>query len=163
MAEKKPYTRPTRQQQQDQIELTRKLIAQGQSKGDIKRALYAAYNVSPRTVERYLARAREFLLAESQRPQPEHRSESLAFYHQILTDKDATPIVKLKARERIDKLLALELPQKLTFTDPTGDNPLTIRLEASTMESLPDDELQKLAAAYEVIERLRDQEQMPSS
>lgn len=149
------FKKPTRAELEDRYIRTAALLAQGNTKGAVKSALIKAYDISARTCETYLARARELLLAETGKPAGEHRAESLAFYQTIKADPNASTIAKLKAQERIDKLLALELPAKLTLTDSTGENPMTIRLEAQTLESLPDEELGKLAAAYDVMERLK--------
>jgi hypothetical protein len=51
--------RPTRQEYREQVALTRSLLAQGLPKANIKRALRQRYgDLSPRTVERYVGRAR---------------------------------------------------------------------------------------------------------
>lgn len=44
-------------------------------------------------------------------------AESIAFYKTILSDPDAKPLVRLKARERIDKILGLDAPKKFILED----------------------------------------------
>jgi hypothetical protein len=52
--------RPTRQEYRERVALTRSLLAERLPKADIKRALRQRYgDLSPRTIERYIHRARE--------------------------------------------------------------------------------------------------------
>lgn len=147
--------KPTRMQLEDRVERTRQLLAEGNRKHVIKKVLKQAYGVSAATCERYLRRARDLILEETGKPASEHRADAFAFYETLKADKSLPAIVRLKAQERVDKLLALELPVKLTLTDPSGENPMTVRLEAAKLvQTLPEDDLQKLAAAYDLVERL---------
>jgi len=86
------------------------LLVNGTYKHEIKRQLKVEYGVSTGTVERYLHRARTILVTELEKDRSFARGESLSFYRKILEDPMADPELKLKARERIDKLLGLNEP-----------------------------------------------------
>src|SRR3989304_1107078 len=57
------------------------------------------------------ARGRTIMLAEIARAKTELRAESLALYRAIIAEPKASNRDKIKAQERIDKLLALEISQ----------------------------------------------------
>jgi hypothetical protein len=111
-----PGEKPTKEQLEERIERTREMLASGLQKRVIKRRLAKRYGVNPRTCETYLARARELIVQASGRARPEWRAESLAFYESVIADRLASTRDKVKARERIDKLLGLE--------DKSTGNPL---------------------------------------
>ncbi|HEV3023438.1 MAG TPA: hypothetical protein VGX76_13280 [Pirellulales bacterium] len=120
----KEPSRPTDDELEDRIERTRCLLAAGNRKADVKKALIAAYGVCARTCENYIARAREKILEGTGKPKDEHRAEALAFYETLKTSPESPVVAKIKAQERIDKLLGLEAPQKLEHAGADGQ-PLT--------------------------------------
>lgn len=97
---------------EQRIELTHRLLASRARKGDIKKTLIARWGVSARTAENYLARARERILADSQQPREQHRANAIAFYESIIGDMQASTRDRIKAQERMDRLLGLEAPTR---------------------------------------------------
>lgn len=83
------------------------------------------YDVRYRTAENYVARARERILQETGKPKAEHVADSYEFYRMMQVDADKD-IDKIKARERIDKLLGLETPQRYEHSGP-GESPIEVR------------------------------------
>ena len=110
----------------ERIETTRSLLAIGSSDGEIKRAVSAKYKCSPRSVERYIKDARKLLLEATQQSADEHRAGAFAFYSHMKLNA-ARDCDKIRAQERIDKLLGIELPQKIEHSTAKG-SPLEIVL-----------------------------------
>lgn len=129
--------KPTAEEQVELEDLTYNLLSSGFLKTDIKKylrkwaekkekALQTHYpgiviEMDARTVERYLSRARERMVAESGKTKDELRQDSLSFYLAIARDPTADHRSKLIARERIDRLYGLDMPIKVAPTDPTGE------------------------------------------
>lgn len=84
------------------------LIGKGHRDGEIKRIISKTFGVAPRTVEHYLCRARAELREDLGRDPEDHAAEAIESYRRILQSEDSRPIDKIKARERIDKILGLE-------------------------------------------------------
>jgi len=127
------------------VEMCRKMIANGRYDGEIKRAVAAHFNASTRTVERYLRRARDEILAESGKPVIEHRAESLAFYQKVRADLKEATKDRLRAQERIDGLLALAMPsapQRHELSGP-GGKPMQTQ-DVPTDEAVMDAEIANL-------------------
>lgn len=80
----------------------------------------AEYGISSRTVERYLRRAREQMVEETGQPKDVLRAESVEFYRTVCQDSDAEDRDRIKARERIDKVLGLEAPQQFEHSGRNG-------------------------------------------
>lgn len=131
--------KPTAEEQVEIEDLTYTLLASGLLKSDIKRHLRKwaekkqkslqahhpniVIEMDARTIERYLSRARERMVAESGKSKDELRQDSLNYYLAITRDPSADHRSKLIARERIDRLYGLEMPLKVAPTDPTGQKP----------------------------------------
>lgn len=126
------------------IETTRKLLASRFSKADIKKTLMGLYGVSARTCESYLARAREEIRAETDKPIEDHRADAYAFYESILANPEGDPRLRLKAQERIDKLLGLEVHTRVASSKSIG---LDLTLEQ--IANLSDEELNELIRRFE--------------
>ena len=105
---RKTYHKPTRQELQKRVTATCDLLAHGVRTGDIKRVISSRFATSPRSVERYLRRAREILIQETGEDKELHRGRSLDVYRSILRDGDATHSERLAAQGRIDRILGLE-------------------------------------------------------
>lgn len=67
-------------------------------------------DLSSRTCENILARAREELTARTGRSRDEHREESVAFWESIIRDPDASLAEMMHARTRLEVLLGLQAP-----------------------------------------------------
>lgn len=71
------------------------------------------WGVDWRMADYYIARAKDRLLLHLGEAREEHRAASLAFYEGMIMSKKATYLERIRARERIDKLLGLEQPQQI--------------------------------------------------
>jgi hypothetical protein len=102
--------RPTTEEVAERIELCRSLLLRRVPKATIKKAFRQRFggDIDHTTIERYLLRAREAMLEDLTRGRQTHRAGALAFYESVLADHSASLRDKVKAQERIDKLLGLE-------------------------------------------------------
>ncbi len=123
--------RPTKQERRDRLEMARKLLSQRLSNGEAKRVMSRKYNMSPRSVERYLRRARTLLLQASGKTASTHRSEAYNFYASIVGNPKEKTRERILAQERIDKLFALEGPIKYAETDSQGKDIATDEARAT--------------------------------
>ena len=107
-------------------------------KGEIKRAVAEKYGYGYKRTERFLSLANKLQLAKMNRDREEFRSQSVEFYEKVAMDEKEAAIVRLKAQERIDKLLGLEAPsqvhQKVTAK---VDSKLVIQFEGDDWAKLP--------------------------
>ena len=108
-----PGRKPDKKEHQKRIKMCVELLTRGFRDGEIKREVSTRYDCSPRTVERYLRRAREELALELGAPRAEHKARSLDQYRAILRTGGLAPALLIKAQERIDKLMGLESPHKV--------------------------------------------------
>jgi len=99
-----------------------RLLGFGKQRTEIKNAIAAKYGLRPRSVERYLCQAKELMLAETGKSGNEHRADGYYFYLSIVRDENQSTKDRLKARERIDKLLGLELQQSEAMEQGTTIN-----------------------------------------
>lgn len=133
---------------EERVELTYRLLADGLRKSEIKLALKEQYQISARTAENYLARARERQLLELREERESHRASALAFYKRVVSDPNAKISDKLQAQKRIDQLLGLEVPFRVALATvevrPGDDEPFEALLENATPE-----QLQVLRGLYE--------------
>lgn len=102
-------TRPSKEQRAQIIQLIIKLLSMSKYTSDIKQAISEKYDLSRRSVDRYLTSARREMVKRVNLPAEVHRAESLYFYLSIINDPDSTQRDRLRARERIDRLLDLDL------------------------------------------------------
>lgn len=79
-------------------------------KTEIKRTISNQFDIAPRTVMTYLKYAKDRLIELTGRSREEHIQDAYGFYLSILKDKNNSTMARLKAAERIDKLLGLEVP-----------------------------------------------------
>lgn len=100
--------RPTRSDERDRVELCRKLLALRASECDVERAAMQQFGVGRRKARRYLALARRAMSAAAGRSRDEHVAEAYAFYGSLIADRHAKDADRLKAQERIEKLLGLD-------------------------------------------------------
>lgn len=107
------------------VDYTLKLLTEGRRKSEIKKIFRQRYNVTARTVENYLSRARQILLTELKAEREEHTGRSLSVYRSILSDPKAKIKDRLAAQRRIDRLLGLEAPTRVALTDPDGNTAAT--------------------------------------
>lgn len=100
--------RPTQAERERRIKATADLLSNGVRQGDIKRVIAQRFDVSPRSVERYLRQARAVLIDELGEGDTDlHRARSLDTYRRILRESDNDGHI-LAAQGRIDRILGLE-------------------------------------------------------
>lgn len=117
-----PGLKPTNEQLQERIETTIECIGLRLHKSQIKKVLRDKYgDMSGRTVEAYLSRAREQMHSNCRAHVAEHTNKALSFYESVLRNPKATMRDKLQAQERIDILLGLEAPKRTELTGAEGD------------------------------------------
>lgn len=112
--------RPTREEHDQRIELCCRLIGAGLYDSQIKKMVAKQFDLSPRSVEKYLRRARGILLDRRNRDRATHQAESMAFYEAIMQKPGVKDRDKLFARRRVDKLLGLEEPQRHQISGTLG-------------------------------------------
>jgi hypothetical protein len=105
-----PGRKPTTDEVAERIELCRSMLLRRVPKSTIKKAFRQRFGteLSANTIEGYLGRAREAMLIDLTRGKQALRADSLAFYESILADPNAPYRDKVRAQERIDKLMGLE-------------------------------------------------------
>lgn len=115
------HPRCTEEEAAARTELCHKLLCAGTQKS-VRNAVFCKTfgETSPRQIERYVSRAREILIAESQRSTGEHRGETLGFLERVIGDSKEKMVIRLRALEHKTKLLALALPQKHEVTGKLG-------------------------------------------
>lgn len=101
--------RLTEDEKQERIDVARMLIGMGKYRGEIKSMIARQYGITTRSAERYYTDATRQIREEVEQTDEELISKSLAFYEQIIRSKDANDMAKIKARERMDKILGIDV------------------------------------------------------
>jgi transposase len=123
------YRRPAIEEIEARTLMVRRLLSQGKYDGEVKKTVAAHFKISARTVERYLRRARDEMVKEAGKDRGELRAEGYSFYREIRGNRKASDKDRLKAQERIDKLLGLEAPQKVQVSSAELDRLIEEELE----------------------------------
>lgn len=129
--------RPTKAEREQIEAVVRELLEQRKKNGQIKRAVALQFDISPRTVERYLRRAREAIVSDTERPASEHRADAHVFYLRMLANPDTSSRDKLRAQDSIVDLLGLKQPAQKAA--PKAGLDLTL----DQLKNLSDVELQQ--------------------
>lgn len=128
--------RPSRKEHDERVAVCADMLARGFRNGAIKRRVAAFYSCSPRSVERYLRRARDRLVEELNEGDREtHRARALDQYRMLLRDDNSSAVVRLKAQERIDRILGLEAPAEVR-QEVYGKVDLVSALSSPAVEAL---------------------------
>ncbi|MFH1303592.1 MAG: hypothetical protein ABIK07_21260 [Planctomycetota bacterium] len=127
--------RITREQQTQLVEAVIHLLSLGKHPSEIKRAINREYDLSRRSVERYITRARREMTDRVEAPVHQQRAESFFFYVSVVNDPKSHQRERLRARERIDKLLGLDLPVHLR------NDELEFNLTPKDIQNMTDEEL----------------------
>jgi len=101
--------RLTEDEKQERIDVARMLIGMGKYRGEVKSMIARQYGITTRSAERYWTQAVSQIRSEVEQTDEDLISKSLAFYEQIIRSKDASDIAKIKARERMDKILGIDV------------------------------------------------------
>ena len=115
-----PPTEPTppprrylsKEEQTVVVRLIQKMLGLGKYASEIKTAIAARYGLSRRSATRYLQRARREMQEFVDRDDHRHRTDSFYFYLSVIENPDSTQRERLRARERIDKVMGIELPNQ---------------------------------------------------
>lgn len=94
----------------------RSMLAIGLPKSEIKRRLRSAHKIHFRRSESYISEARAQLIADAGVSREDVFAEQMAFYRAIKADPECSALERLKAAERIDKLLGLETQRESSLT-----------------------------------------------
>ena len=124
------------------VELVVAALSKGYNTSQIKKALRAQGVKPARTCMAYIARARARLLAECGLRIEDHRAEALAFYRSVLRSDTSSERGRILARERMDKILGLEAPNRTELSGPNGA-PVQVADEVS-LDHLSTETLRKL-------------------
>lgn len=108
--QKKEFVKCNKATMEERTEAVIKVLRKhpGILKGDLRRWIKRKFRVEWRMAEEYIARARSELILRIERRKEELRADSAAFYEGVLETKGETTTDRLRARERLDKLLGLE-------------------------------------------------------
>jgi len=126
-------------------------------KGTLKKKIKAEWNLEFRAAEKYVSLARQQVLLNLNDSRENHRAKSLTFYEGIALDEKATVGDKIRARERVDKLLGLEQPQQIhaeVSVKPNGVpvNELPLEQRRQLLDTLRTNGVLQLAAPPEEVE-----------
>ena len=104
-----PGRKPTNEEIDDRVDAVIGMLGKAWRFGDIKRGLRKLYGpVSARTAGRYVARAREQILKNSNVSKNDWVADSLAVYLGIIRDPKTPASAKVQARARMDSVLGLD-------------------------------------------------------
>ena len=98
----------------------------GMQPGEIRRLCSEKWGIGTRSISLYLSRAHGRILASHDKPVEAHRADAIAVYRSVIDNPEAEDRDRIKAQERIDKLLGLEihLPKRIEHTGAAG-GPIT--------------------------------------
>ncbi|QDT98136.1 hypothetical protein [Gimesia aquarii] len=133
-------TKLTREQQIQLVHLVKHLLSLGKHPLEIKRAVTLEFSLSTRSIDRYITRARREMVERLEVPIEQLRAESFFFYVSVINDAKSTQRERLRARERIDKLLGLDKPIQ------SRGNVWQLNLTPDDIQNMSDEELE---AAYQ--------------
>ncbi len=136
-------TKISKEQQIQLVQLVKHLLSLGKHLSEIKRAVVREYDLSSRSVERYIIRARREMTQRLEVPVEQLRAEAFFFYVSIINDNNSSQRERLRARERIDKLLGLDKKH-----DSTSNKNNLPDLSIEELKKMSDEELE---AAYRKI------------
>lgn len=119
---RKKMVKPTKKEHAERVDICRQLLCAHQTDGAIKKAVAARYDIHVRSVQRYLARARQILLDEIDKTPDEMRSQSYETYRKIIADPESKTSDVIQAQKHLDKLFGLNGPIKVAQTDAEGND-----------------------------------------
>lgn len=144
---------PSKEEHRKRLDLVRKLIQAGMYDGQIRAAVAKEFGCSRKTVFRYIAIVRKEVQAEyTQEESERHRADSLEFYRGIFSNPKLPTQARIRARENMDKLLGLAVPEVRLVQ--TVDISLRASIENLARQQLTEDELSKLIEASEIAKRI---------
>lgn len=120
------HRKPTHQGDIDaRVEVIMDLLASGKPQWLIRRECKRMWAVNARTIDRYVNSARERMAVLTDRPRAQWRLDQLNRYLSVADDMEKRVADRLKAMERIDRILGLEQwgiggPQRIEVSGPGG-------------------------------------------
>jgi hypothetical protein len=103
------YDRPTLAERRERLNFCVLMLQRHLYKSDIKRRMRTRYKgISARTIERYLSRARKVLVGRYRKLSANPKQDSVMFWLSLVQGPDTDIRTKMRARERLDKLLGLD-------------------------------------------------------
>ena len=101
-------------------------INAGMHPGEVRRLCAEKWGIGSRGISLYVSRAHGRILAAHDKPVEAHRADAIAVYRSVIDNPEAEHRDVIKAQERIDKLLGLEihLPKRIEHTGAAG-GPIT--------------------------------------
>lgn len=98
------------------------MLLDGAKFGDVRKTIAEKYGVQPRSIDRYVKQARDELMMESGKSREEWRALNIERYLLIYRTPGTRALDRIKALERIDKLLGLEVtaPRQVQLTGADG-------------------------------------------
>jgi hypothetical protein len=106
-----PYKKATADEVAARVTFVRTLLSKGAYEHEVRRFLYARYNVRHRMASNYIARARSQMRQSAGVGALEERIDSVALYRELIRTSDDDR-VKLHARKRLDELFGLDAPPR---------------------------------------------------
>lgn len=102
------------------VKLVRELIERRTAIADIKRSFAQRFNCTERAAERFITLAYELMRQDTEKPIEQHKVDSLYEYRKVLKDPQAKHVDRIRAQERIDKILGLEAEIKISTNGNTN-------------------------------------------
>src|SRR5574343_1211954 len=143
------YHKATAAEIERRVEFIYVCMAKGMRKYALKQAYHQQFGkMSARQIENYISRAKQLILKNSQKPLPEIRADSLAFYESIsLTAK--SEMARIRARERIDSIAGIDAPRRQELSGPAGGAIQTVVEDKTPAPTLSKARLNEILAALE--------------
>ncbi len=127
------------------------MLAMGHSRSEIKRSCADRFNMSPRSVERYILQAQEAMLEAAGVDRALMVAQARATYLAVIQSECASHTDRIKAQARLDRLFGLEQPRRLEHSGPDGGPIRTdSRSDATPSPLLTDPDLRAKASALAV-------------
>jgi len=117
------------------VRLIKKLLCMGKYTSEVKTAIVREFHLSRRSVERYITSARREMVERLDISIAQHRAESFYFYRSVIESPRSTQRDRLRARERIDKLLGADSATR-------HKNEMEIDLSPADIRNMSDEELE---------------------
>jgi hypothetical protein len=135
---KRPYQKGTREQIELRIQTVADLLAQHAKRTQVIRSIRELHkkeiedkiaepmwNLGWRQIDEYIARAREVLMADTNKTRAQARRESISFYENFISQGHGTPRDRIVAQERLDKVYGVEV-HRIEMTGSAG-GPIAIQ------------------------------------
>jgi len=146
----------SKEEVEKRVEICRHLMSIGWGSGEVRRTVAARFKVSEVTAQRYMGIARQRMREVIGVPREDLVAGSFAFYKMIVGNKAVGWKERIRAQERIDKLLGLDAPVQV-------EAKLTVREKARVdVTKLSVEELRMLAKLKDKLTSLQDTPRLPS-